>query len=202
MELHPSSKFISRSKTSTTEFEHHKRKELELTDDKMRHLIGCSGRNISLLQLKLNLRIIVPEKLITNEDGAPTSDEKFVVTLIADGVFDFADVEANKPWQKQVQRWIKSATRGGFVKYMSQEEINQIGKFGMEKMIQKFCEVEAAYKVTMEKVQVLPGEYCWIVLEEPGCVKGKLESAIEILGDLMHNRHNNRRFVQDKKGRG
>ena len=202
MEFYPSSKHAAGSKTETAPSENYKRKEIELSNDKIAPLIGRSGRNISLLQLKLNLKIIIPEssKLISNEESASGSSEKVVVTLVAEGVYDFEFVEANKPWQNQVQRYLKSATRGGFLKYMNQEEIDQIGTFGMDKMIQKFREVETAYKVTVEKVQIFPGEFCWIVLEEPGCGKGKLETAIEIVGGVFHNRHQNKN--SRGKGRG
>ena len=83
-----------------------------LSDEKIGRLIGVGGRNKAFIEAEFNLAIRTHRRSFKLTDEEAAAEQP--VQLEAQGSHDFSD----KLWAKNVQRYIKSATRGGFIKWV------------------------------------------------------------------------------------
>jgi len=94
-------------------------KTLMLSDEKIGRLIGVGGRNKAFIEAEFNLAIRTHRRSFKLTDEEAAAEQP--VQLEAQGSHDFSD----KLWAKNVQRYIKSATRGGFIKWVDSIEREQ-----------------------------------------------------------------------------
>ena len=93
---------------------------LELSSSKAAQLVGFESRNIRLLEIACEVRVIIHDtdlSLPMNHsstllhESSTLRPDKIKIDLVPIGYEDFS----NKPWAKKVHSYIKSATRGGFL---------------------------------------------------------------------------------------
>lgn len=171
-----------------------------LSHEKIRHLVGKEGQNIRLIEYACKTKIKI--KSFTNEevffdDDLPLNERKTEVTLICrdrEKSFDDNDYKQN------VLRFLRSATRGGFVKKLNKDEYDNLrNKKGGDiieesslSCLEDHLHLEIQYIGFENLVYVC-------VLEKMGVKRVKngldLENGISRVAEWIHQRYRNDRFA-------
>lgn len=166
-------------------------KTLMLTDEKIRQLMGYHGRNKAFIEAEFNLAIRIARHSLKLTEKEAAAEQQ--VQLVAQGSNDFSD----KLWAKNVYRYVKSATRGGFLKWLENSEENS----ALLRCPELFERVESRFSVKVVN-HWRKDASLWAVLENDGCIPGKLEQAIAEAGQVMHNRFDSIRRAMAKGAGG
>ena len=157
-------------------------KILTLAGSKIGQLIGQNGRNMAFLEFILDIKITIRRK--KDDYWSAEIPDEALVTLVATGREDFSD----KGWSKNVYRYIKSATRGGFLKWLDQDERHSSSILQVEKD-DLFERLQNRYAVKLECHWLRECDCTlFLIVEDDGCLAGQLEKAIEQAGQIIHNR--------------
>jgi len=110
-------------------------KKLELTSKKVNQLLGAERINLILLEDVCQITVeVLTDAASTGEDTeAPTTDEegKIEVILTPSGYADFSD----KAYSRKVHRYVKSASRGGFLCWFKRIEFESNANQGSRQRI-------------------------------------------------------------------
>lgn len=151
-------------------------KTLPVPPENLGRLIGKKGRNIKLVN-----KIIAPGRVVVHDN---------VVTIRGN--------MKDKQWCNKAIRVVRSAHRGGFIKWFSSWECDKFGKTPDQEWLNKIrdCQTRTDCSIAQHHVTV-NGEIheAWIVLENKKT--SDLEKAIEIIGKKIHHRYAIRRNRED-----
>jgi hypothetical protein len=161
-------------------------KVIALTDDKIGSLLGKKSQNARLLTYKFGIKFqILPHYVCTDDEINPNATIEVIISTKSK-----TDNFENKVWTKEVFRYLRSATRGGFVKKLSSAEYLYMTQNAelLNIMDSIFQKIKNRYAV-----DILWHEFNGLayicVLEFVGVTEeGKLEEAITAAGELVHIR--------------
>jgi hypothetical protein len=172
---------------------------IRINHEKVRHLIGMAGKNIEFLRQICHVKVDVKDKGRCGEDD----DQVVPVSLTAmkneDGSYNPSETFSNPIWKREVQRYVKSATRGGFIKWFSPDDIDNMNEIHRSKLEREFERVKMKYffDIVTHHIIIVTAYKCICALDHPGCVAGNLEKCIAELGVFIHNRHYINRKIRD-----
>jgi hypothetical protein len=169
-----------------------KRETINISEKKFRNLIGCDGSNIRLIQHMFGLCIYASHPEIVSNELDDDTNNLFSVKLRSTMTLgDFSDAE----WRANVFRYVRSATRGGFLKKFTNEEYRKIlHRKGGQLFNQEHLDIlESKWNV---EVKIIPFEnlHYICVVEQISTLRrndAKLLHAIAILGEWIHSRYRN-----------
>jgi predicted RNA-binding protein YlqC (UPF0109 family) len=151
-------------------------KTLQVPPENLGRLIGQKGRNIKLIN-----KIIAPGCIVVHDD---------VVTIRG-------NLE-DKQWCNKAIRVVRSAHRGGIIKWFSSWECDKFGKTPDQEWLEKIRKAQTRTDCYIAQHHVsINGEIqeAWIVLEDKKT--SDLEKAIEDIGKMIHRRYAIRRNRED-----
>jgi len=160
-------------------------KVIQITHDKVCRLIGHNHENIRLIEKICEIKISIPPRTKKKED-----EDMINITLTANAgnLKKFDDLE----WTQYVIRYLRSATRGGFVKKMTITEYHELADLKRASILDEnaITVLEGKYNVEVTYINFKDLVYVCVV-ERKGMPhrSGDLEKAIKLLGDFVHSRY-------------
>lgn len=151
-------------------------KILPVPVDNLGKLIGLNGRNIKLVN-----KIIAPGRIVVHDN---------VVTI-------HGNLE-DKKWCNKAIRVVRSAHRGGIIKWFGRSESDKFSKTPDQEWLNKIRRIEIKTDCSIIQSHVnVNGDIqeAWIVLENKP--SSDLEKAIEDIGQMIHRRYTMRRNRED-----
>jgi len=151
-------------------------KTLQVPPENLGRLIGQKGRNIKLIN-----KIIAPGCIVVHDD---------VVTIRG-------NLE-DKQWCNKAIRVVRSAHRGGIIKWFGRSESDKFSKTSDQEWLHKIRRIQTQTDCSITQTHVeLNREIheAWIVLENKKT--SDLEKAIEDIGKMIHRRYAIRRNRED-----
>ena len=148
---------------------------LSIPNENIGRLIGTHGRNIYFVN-----QMIKPGKIVI-EDGT--------VTIHGD--------LTNTNWRQRASRVIRSAHRGGIIKWFDGREASRLTKHTREQWLCMIRDIETNTNtvVHQQHVRFKDIEYeVWVVLELSK--KSKLDTAILQIGHVIHKRYKMRDILR------
>mmetsp|Transcript_22721 Transcript_22721/g.40135 ORF Transcript_22721/g.40135 Transcript_22721/m.40135 type:complete len:252 (+) Transcript_22721:125-880(+) len=162
---------------------------INIDNEKTKHLRGKGSRNVRFLEAFLDIKIRFCSS-ISPKENAVTIKSRCI------------DLKNNKcPQVRHLLRYLKSATRGGFLKYFTEEEYQGIGTLKQRRLWDQLNKLAATYKVQVIQ-HILPTSLIFreyngkplrriiCVLEYPGKTL-KYERAVRNIGQIIHSRFRN-----------
>jgi len=144
------------------------KKILNIPKEDFGRIIGAGGRNLRLIN-----KCIAPGRLkIDNEE-----------------VILFGDFE-DKIWSQRAIRVLRSARRGGIVKWFGVWEREEFQQDGNEEWLRKIRAIQDKTKCEVQQMEVHEkGKWyeVWVVLEESPSTE--FETAINRIGAIVHKRY-------------
>jgi hypothetical protein len=103
-------------------------------------------------------------------------------------------------WSRQVFRFLKSATRSGFIKKLRVEEYDAFSSEQRSNIVSVLEKIESRYRVEIQWHK-FEGMVYICVLEHPGITDSiEYTAAIEAVGNVFHNRY--RPWIAEGGSRG
>lgn len=158
-------------------------KKIEISSESARHLIGKGGRNLYLVNALLE-----PGHVILQ------TKEKIVSEDRIDYVHQCAELELHGPcenhnWCKKALRIVRSARRGGIIKWFDRWNRQKFNTNTEQKWLKKIRNWEHCTDCKVEQLQIpYKGESyeVWLILENSR--SSHLEKAIDKIGKCIHKR--------------